>query len=86
MASSAWLYPTTQADTGGMNSTPDSGGHDVTWTYETNHISDGELAECVGGGAVTDHLDNSTVYDGVDTTHTQPRLMECGLQMRAILC
>ena len=62
------------------------GGRCVDWTYQTNHIADGEFVEFPGGGAVTYNFDNDTFYDGVDTTHAQPGLLECGTQMRAILC
>lgn len=82
----AWLHRTTNADVAGVPSAPGTGGRCVDWTYQTNHISDGEFAEFPGGGAVTYNLDNDTFYDGVDTTHTQPGLLECGTQMRAILC
>lgn len=82
----AWIHRTTPADVLGVPSAAGSGGRCVDWTYTTNHISDGEYAEFPGGGAVNYFLDNDTFYDGVDTTHTQPGMLECGTQMRAILC
>lgn len=82
----AWLHRTTNADIGGVPTAPGTGGRCVDWTYQTNHISDGEYVDFPGGGAVNYFFDNDTFYDGVDTTHTQPGLLECGTQMRAILC
>lgn len=83
----AWIHRTTVADVMAVPSAPGTGGRCVDWTYQTNHISDGEYAVFPGGGgAVQYFLDNDTFYDGVDTTHTQPGMLECGTQMRAILC
>jgi len=83
---SAWIHRVTPTDVGGMLSQAGVGGRCVDWTYQTNHISDGEYVDFAGGGVLTYNLDNDTFYDGVDTTHTQPGLLECGTQMRAILC
>ncbi len=82
----AWIHRTTVAQVMAANSAPGTGGRCVDWTYQTNHISDGEYATILAGGAVTYFLDNDTFYDGVDGSHTQPGLLECGTQMRAILC
>ncbi|MEX1364996.1 MAG: hypothetical protein AB1Z98_17845 [Nannocystaceae bacterium] len=82
----AWLHRLTVADIGGVPTQPGVGGRCVDWTYQTNHISDGEFVEFGAGGLPTYNLDNDTFYDGVDTTHTQPGLLECGTAMRAILC
>lgn len=82
----AWIHRLTVADIGGVPTQPGVGGRCVDWTYQTNHISDGEFVEFGAGGVPTYNLDNDTFYDGVDTTHTQPGLLECGTQMRAILC
>jgi hypothetical protein len=82
----AWIHRTTVTTVMGVNSAPGSGGRCVDWTYQTNHISDGEYADIGAGGVATYYLDNDTFYDGVDTTHTQPGMLECGTQMRAILC
>ena len=82
----AWLHRLTVADIGGVPTQPGLGGRCVDWTYSTNHISDGEFVDFPGGGAVNYNLDADTFYDGVDTTHAQPGLLECGSQMRAILC
>lgn len=82
----AWLHRTTVADVMGVPSAPGTGGRCVDWTYQTNHISDGEYVEFPGGGAVSYFLDGDTFYDGVDGSHTQPGMLECGTQMRAILC
>lgn len=82
----AWLHRTTVADVMGVPSAPGTGGRCVDWTYQTNHISDGEYVEFAGGGMVSYFLDNDTFYDGIDGSHTQPGMLECGTQMRAILC
>jgi hypothetical protein len=84
--STAWIHRTTQAMVNGVASAPGSGGRCVDWTYQTNHISDGEFVTIGAGGVATYSLDGDTFYDGVDTTHTQPGLLECGQQMRSILC
>jgi hypothetical protein len=83
---SAWIHRTTVANVMGVNSAPGTGGRCVDWTYQTNHISDGEYVDIGAAGVGTYFLDNDTFYDGVDTTHTQPGMLECGTQMRAILC
>jgi hypothetical protein len=82
----AWIHRTTAANVMGVASAPGSGGRCVDWTYSTNHISDGEFVTIGAGGVGTYSLDNDTFYDGVDTTHVQPGLLECGNQMRTILC
>jgi hypothetical protein len=82
----AWIHRTTVATVMAVNSAPGTGGRCVDWTYQTNHISDGEYVDIGAGGVGTYFLDNDTFYDGVDTTHTQPGMLECGTQMRAILC
>jgi hypothetical protein len=82
----AWIHRTTVAPVMAVNSAPGTGGRCVDWTYTTNHISDGEYLEMGAGGVPTYFLDGDTFYDGVDTTHTQPGMLECGTQSRAILC
>ncbi len=84
--STAWIHRTTAANVNGVASPAGSGGRCVDWTYSTNHISDGEFVTVAAGGIATYSLDGDTFYDGVDTTHTQPGLLECGTQMRSILC
>ncbi len=81
----AWLHRLTVADIAGVPSAPGVGGRCQDWTYSTNHIADGEFAE-FSGGPVTYNLDADTFFDGVDTTHTQPGVLECGGIMRSILC
>jgi len=83
---SAWIHRTTVAQINAVNSAPGTGGRCVDWTYQTNHLSDGEYADIGAGGVVSYFLDNDTFYDGIDGSHTQPGLLECGTQMRAILC
>lgn len=82
----AWIHRTTAANVNGAASAPGSGGRCVDWIYQTNHISDGEFVTIGAGGVATYSLDNDTFYDGVDTTHTQPGMLECGTQSRTILC
>lgn len=82
----AWIHRTTNTMVNGVASVPGSGGRCVDWIYQTNHISDGEFVTIGAGGVGTYSLDGDTFYDGVDTTHTQPGLLECGTQMRSILC
>lgn len=84
--STAWIHRTTNANVNAVVSAPGSGGRCVDWTYSTNHISDGEFVSIAAGGVATYSLDGDTFYDGVDTTHTQPGMLECGTQMRSILC
>jgi len=86
MGTTAWIHRTTVATVMAVNSAPGTGGRCVDWTYQTNHISDGEYLEMGAAGVPTYFLDNDTFYDGVDTTHTQPGLMQCGTEMRSILC
>jgi hypothetical protein len=82
----AWVHRTTVANVMGVNSAAGTGGRCVDWTYTTNHISDGEYLEMAAGGVATYFLDNDTFYDGVDTTHAQAGALQCGTQMRSILC
>jgi len=86
VGTTAWIHRTTVAPVMAVNSAPGVGGRCVDWTYTTNHISDGEYLEMGAGGVPTYFLDGDTFYDGVDTTHTQPGMLECGSQMRSILC
>lgn len=86
MGTSAWVHRITAADVMGMPSAPGIGGRCADWTTLSNDLSDGEHAEFLGGGMIDYFLDDDTSYDGVDTSHTQPGLLECGMQMRSILC
>jgi len=63
-----------------------AGGRCNNWTYMTNHISDGEYATFDVVGVPTYHLDNDTFFDGVDTTHTIAGDLQCGGEMRNIMC
>jgi hypothetical protein len=83
---SAWIHRMKAADVGGTMVEPGPGGRCNDWVYTTNHISDGEYATFETVGNPSYHLDNDTFYDGVDTTHTQSGELQCGGQMRAILC
>lgn len=82
----AWIHRTTMAVVNGQNSAPGPGGRCNEWTYGTNHISDGEYVSFDQVGKPTYHLDNDTFFDGVDTTHAIPNQLQCGGQLRAILC
>lgn len=86
MGTTAWIHRTTVADVMGTPSPPGIGGRCEDWTSLANDVADGEYADFLGGGMVSYVLDDDTTYDGVDTTHTQPGLLECGMQTRSILC
>ena len=85
----AWIHRTTPAMVDAVMSPPGVGGRCVDWTYPTNHISDGEFVTFGAGGATTYSLDNDTMFDEdapAPNPHVQMGLLECGGQMRAILC
>lgn len=82
----AWVHRTTVADVMGMPSEPGIGGRCAEWSSVANDVADGEYVEFPGGGVLVPFLDDDTFYDGVDTTHTQVGLLECGMQLRSILC
>lgn len=82
----AWIHRTMPEMVGGTPSAAGPGGRCNDWVYTTNHISDGEYATFDMVGIPSYHLDNDTFYDGVDTTHTIANDLQCGGQMRAILC
>lgn len=82
----AWIHRTTVAKIDGVKSAPGAGGRCANWSYSTNHIADGEHMEIGAGGAATYFLDNDTFYDGTDGSHTQPGTLECGTEIRSILC
>ncbi|MCH9687012.1 MAG: hypothetical protein K0V04_36590 [Deltaproteobacteria bacterium] len=82
----AWLHRLTVADIAGVPTAPGVGGRCQDWVYETNHIADGEHVDFAAGGAATYNLDADTFFDGVDTTHTQPGVLECGSMSRSIMC
>jgi hypothetical protein len=86
VGTTAWIHRTTVATVMGVNSAPGVGGRCVDWSYQTNHISDGEYLEMAAGGVPTYFLDNDTFYDGVDTTHAQAGTLQCGTEMRNIMC
>lgn len=85
VGTTAWVHRTTAEMVDGVPSNPGLGGRCVDWTYSTNHLSDGEYLEITAAGPVF-HLDNDTAYDGETSVHTQQDLLQCGNQMRAILC
>lgn len=82
----AWIQRTTNAMVGGVTSAPGPGGRCNNWTYNTNHISDGEYATFDTVGNPTYHLDGDTIFDpnqaGVHTVGDLP----CGGATRSILC
>lgn len=83
---SAWIHRTTPEMVNGAMSPPGPGGRCNDWVYITNHISDGEYVTFAQVGIPAYHLDNDTVYDGVDTTHTIGGDLQCGGESRAVLC
>jgi hypothetical protein len=85
-ATTAWVQRTTSAMVNGKASLPGAGGRCNDWTYSTNHISDGEYITFAAVGVPTYHLDNDTIYNMADPTHTIPGDLECGGATRNILC
>lgn len=82
----AWVHRTTVAMVNGQPSQPGPGGRCNDWTYATNHISDGEYVAFEQAGVPTFYLDNDTVYDGnAPGVHTLTGL-QCGGEIRALLC
>lgn len=79
----AWLHRTTP----GPNAEPAGpGGRCNDWTYATNHIADGEYITFDVLGVPTYHIDNDTFYDGIDTTHQIQGDLQCGGEVRNIMC
>ncbi|APR76486.1 Hypothetical protein A7982_01833 [Minicystis rosea] len=81
----AWVQRTTVAMVKGIASPPGPGGRCNDWSYATNHISDGEYVTFDTAGQPTYHLDNDTSYDPL-APKLVPGDLECGGQMRSILC
>lgn len=81
-----WIHRTTPEMVNNVMSQPGAGGRCNNWIYTTNHISDGEFSTFDQVGVPTYHLDNDTFFNGVDTTHTITGDLQCGGEMRAILC
>jgi hypothetical protein len=86
MGTTAWLQRTTPVTVDGMEYAPGQGGNCVDWTFNGNHLADGEYITFDAAGVPTYHFDSDTFFDGVDTTRAQPGLLQCGFEMRAILC
>jgi hypothetical protein len=86
MGTTAWLQRTTTVDVGGTPSPAGPGGNCNNWTFNGNHIADGEYITFDAAGVPTYHFDNDTAFDGIDTTHVTPGDLDCGTVMRAILC
>ena len=83
----AWVQRTTPALVNGVMSPPGPGGRCNDWKYNTNHISDGEYVTFDMVGQPTFHLDNDTVFDGLNPgVHVIPGDLECNGATRAILC
>ena len=83
---SAWLQRTTTVSVSGTPSAPGSGGNCSNWTFNGNHLADGEYITFDTAGTPTYHFDADTYFDGIDTTHVVPGDLDCGGVMRAILC
>lgn len=80
----AWIHRTTDAMVNGMNSPAGPGGRCNDWTYNTNHVSDGEYVAFEAAGVPTYYLDNDTTYSAMN-----PKVqagLNCGGENRAILC
>jgi len=86
IGTTAWIHRTVDAPIpGGGISSPGLGGRCVDWTYNTNHLSDGEYIEFTPVGAVY-NLDDDTFYDGTSAVHTQTDLLQCGGVVRSVMC
>jgi len=83
---SAWLQRTTTVSVGGTPSTPGSGGNCNNWTFNGNHLADGEYITFDTAGTPTYHFDPDTYFDAIDTTHAVPGDLECGGATRALFC
>jgi hypothetical protein len=87
MGTTAWVQRTTPALVNGVMSAPGPGGRCNDWKYNTNHISDGEYVTFDMVGQPTFHLDNDTIFDGMNPgVHTIPGDLECNGATRSILC
>lgn len=86
MGTTAWLQRTTTVSVDGVDSPAGPGGNCNEWRFNGNHLADGEYITFDAPGVPTYHFDGDTFYDGIDNTHILPGQLECGGQMRAILC
>lgn len=86
MGTTAWLQRTTPVTVDGMEYAPGQGGNCVDWTFNGNHLADGEYITFDAAGVPTYHFDSDTFFDGIDTNRTVPGDLQCGGEMRAILC
>src|SRR6185436_18692708 len=83
----AWIHRTTSAIVFGNPSPPGPGGRCNDWTFNGNHLADGEYVTFDTIGVPTMHLDNDTVYDPTTPlVHTITGDLECGGQTRSIFC
>ncbi len=83
----AWIHRTTTAIVSGTPSAPGPGGRCNDWTFNGNHLADGEYVMFDTVGVPTMHLDNDTVYDpGSPGLHTITGDLECAGETRSILC
>lgn len=85
MGTTAWLQRTTSVEVGGVTSEPGPGANCQGWTFVGNHVADGEYITFDVAGVPTYHFDADTYWDGIATEHTTAGL-QCGGEMRAILC
>src|SRR5205085_11408726 len=83
-ATTFWLQRDITVDVSAIPSPPGPGGNCNNWTFNGNHLADGEYVTFVGG-VPTYHFDADTVYDGMSTSHVDPDL-PCGGAMRSIPC
>lgn len=86
MGTTAWLQRTTPVTVDGMELAPGQGGNCQDWLFIGNHLADGEYITFDATGVPTYHFDSDTFFDGIDTNHTVPGDLQCGGEMRAILC
>lgn len=84
---SAWLHRTTTVMVGGTDSPPGPGGRCNDWTFDGNHLADGEYVSFDVAGVPTYHFDADTVFDpGSPGTHVVVGDLDCGGVTRSVLC
>jgi len=62
----AWIHRSTPAMVNAAMSDPGPGGRCNDWTYETNHLSDGEYVSFDTAGMPSYHLDSNTMFPLLD--------------------
>ena len=79
-----WLERDITADVAAVPSPPGPGGNCNNWTFNGNHVADGEYVTFLSG-VPTYHIDNDTFYDGSDQSHVIAGDLQC-TDSRSIPC